>query len=97
MATGGLTHDSSFAYYQSPLIHGTAMLFMVLSSMNYSLHYLVFRKGSWSAYYHDIEARCFLYKILGACVLVSLGLWCYKHYEYGWQFFQYATFKRYRL
>ncbi len=94
VATGGFSmHDSSFSYYQSPGVHATAMLFMVLSSLNYSLHYLVFRKGSWGAYLHDIEARRFLCKVLGACVLVSFGLWFHEHYEHGWETFQYAAFQ----
>lgn len=94
VATGGFSmHDSSFAYYQSPGIHATAILFMILSSLNYGLHYLALRKGVWMAYFEDVEARRFLLKVIGACIIVSFGLWANEHYEHGLETISYATFQ----
>jgi len=44
VALGGFsTHDASFAYFDSPLIEGVAVVFMLLSGINYATHFNAFR------------------------------------------------------
>ena len=58
VATGGFSmHDASFAYYHSMVIDSIAIIFMVLSSFNYGLHYMALRRGQISSYGADLECR----------------------------------------
>lgn len=76
MATGGFsTHNSSFAYWNSPLISGIADLFMFLSGMNFALHYLALRKGSLRVYWADPEAKMYAGFVAGSIALVTLTLY----------------------
>ena len=44
VAIGGFsTHDSSIAYFQSPLIDMIAVVFMFIAGVNFSLHFLAWR------------------------------------------------------
>ena len=45
IATAGMsTHDASFGYFASPLIEWLAVLFMFLGGVNFSLHFLAWRR-----------------------------------------------------
>lgn len=47
MATGGFsTHNRSLGYFESPLIEGTVVAFMILAGSNFSLFYLCLRRKS---------------------------------------------------
>jgi len=69
IAIGGFsTHDESMGYFKSNAIDTVAIIFMLLSSANFSLHFLVWRKRSLKPYLDDSELRFYLY-----CVgLISL-------------------------
>jgi trk system potassium uptake protein TrkH len=61
LSTGGLsTHDASIAYFNSPMIEGITVLFMFLGGVNFSLHFLAWRKVSLRAYIADDEFRVYL-------------------------------------
>ncbi len=75
MATGGFaTHNSSFAYWNSPAISGIADVFMFLSGMNFALHYMALRKGRLSVYWADAEARWYTAFVAVSIVVVSFTL-----------------------
>jgi trk system potassium uptake protein TrkH len=60
MATGGLsTHDKSIGYFANPAIDIVAMVFMVIASINFSLHYLAIHKRSLGRYLQDSEVKAF--------------------------------------
>ena len=45
VAIGGFsTHDASIGYFASPLIESVAIIFMLLSGINFGLHFLVWRR-----------------------------------------------------
>ena len=58
MATGGFsTHNASVGYFQSPLIEGTLIVFMIAAGTNFSLFYLVFRKSDQASAKRGFAAR----------------------------------------
>lgn len=76
LATGGFsTHDASFGYWNSPLLDGTATIFMLLGGVSFGLHWYAWRRATISHYQVDSEFRAFLRIILIAAVVVSLTTW----------------------
>ena len=61
LATGGFsTHDASFGYWNSSLLDGVAVVFMLVGGINYSLHWYAWRRATVSHYQADPELRAFL-------------------------------------
>ena len=74
LAIGGFsTHDASIAYFNSPLIDGIVMLFMVIAGINFSLHYLAIRHRSLRHYFADSEVKAFLL-ILSVLSVITISL-----------------------
>lgn len=82
IAIGGFsTHDASIGYFDSVAIELIAVFFMVLSGMNFGLHFLALRSRSLKAYFKDPECMAFV-KILGTTVLITfIVLVLYNHYN----------------
>lgn len=76
MGLGGFsTHDASFEFFRSrPWVDFVAVIFMLLSSINFATHFLVWRKKSFSPYVHCVEARWVVLTMLGASTFISLYL-----------------------
>ncbi len=71
VATGGFsTHDSSFAYFNNPMIEVVAILFMLIGGINFSLHYLFINRLSFGVYLRNVEFRFFFTILFIALVLV---------------------------
>lgn len=71
VAIGGFsTHDASIGYFDSALIESVAIVFMLLSGMNFALHFYFWRSMSVQTYRKDTEVRVYLFVILMASVLV---------------------------
>lgn len=76
VSLGGLSsHDASFAYFESPLIELTALVFMLLASCNFALYFVAMRKGRWDGFWRDPEMRATLAVLLGGGLIVALLLW----------------------
>ncbi|MCQ2341304.1 MAG: TrkH family potassium uptake protein [Paludibacteraceae bacterium] len=74
VATGGFsTKNASIAYYDSPLIHYTIIIAMLLSSINFSTIVLTFR-GKFRKFAQDEEARWFLSAVGAVTLLLTIGL-----------------------
>lgn len=73
VAIGGFsTHDASMGYFESDAILLICTLFMVISAMNFGLHFLSWRRRSLAAYRQDSESRFFLgVLLLGIAVTCS--------------------------
>ncbi|MCB1605781.1 MAG: TrkH family potassium uptake protein [Xanthomonadales bacterium] len=81
-STGGFsTHDDSFKRFDSPLIELVSVVFMLLGSISFALHFVAWRRGSLAAYMRDAEFRSFLMLWLGSVALVTVSLWLYGHYD----------------
>ena len=76
VSLGGLSsHDASFGYFQSPLLEGVALFFMLLASCNFALYFVAMRKGHWGGFWHDPEMRATFTALLGGGLVVALLLW----------------------
>jgi trk system potassium uptake protein TrkH len=76
MATGGFsTHDRSFGYWNSPLIDGMAVVFMLIAGSNFGMHWYAWRRATLSHYQADSELRTFFRIALLASLLVTVSLW----------------------
>jgi trk system potassium uptake protein TrkH len=61
VAIGGFsTHDQSLGYFDSPVISMVAVVFMVVSGINFALHFTAFRSRRLSTYFQDSEVKAFV-------------------------------------
>lgn len=75
VAIGGFsTHDQSLGYFDSALIESLAIVFMLLASANFSLHFLAWRNRSLKPYLGDSEYRFFLAILAVAMAVVVVSL-----------------------
>ncbi|MBM3357286.1 MAG: TrkH family potassium uptake protein [Betaproteobacteria bacterium] len=76
MALGGFSsHDASFGYFNSPLIEGIAVSFMLIAGINFATHFMAWRGRSPSSYLRDPEARVFLSMAVASVLAVAAFLW----------------------
>jgi trk system potassium uptake protein len=76
VSTGGFSnHDASLAYFASPAIELIAVIFMILGSINFALHFLVWRRRSILNYWRDAEFRTYLGVLCGSTTIYALVLW----------------------
>ena len=70
VAIGGFsTYDESFGYFDSAAIELVAVVFMFVSGVNFSLHFLAWRHRSVKHYFQDPEFRAYA-KLLGGLIAV---------------------------
>ena len=61
VAIGGFsTHDESIGFFNNPLVMIIAMIFMLVSAINFALHFTVVRSRSLRTYFGDTEVRAFM-------------------------------------
>jgi len=74
VAIGGFsTHDLSIGYFDSPLIESIAIVFMILSGINFALHFFAWRDRSPMYYLRDDEVRFYLV-ILAIATIIATAL-----------------------
>lgn len=83
VAIGGFsTHDTSMGYFFStPAIEAVAIVFMLLSGMNFALHFISWRSLSLKPYLHDEEVRAYVSMLLVVAIFASLYLYFSNAYE----------------
>jgi len=75
IAIGGFsTHGSSIGYFDSPLIEWITIIFIFIAGVNFSLHFLVWRKKSLWIYLRDSEFRVYFFLLLSFVLVTSLYL-----------------------
>jgi len=85
MATGGFsTKNSSMAFYPSPFIQWTLILFMFIAGANFALHYFAFKKRSLLTYLRNSEFRLYTIIIVAASLLVFLRI-LFLNSGTGWE------------
>jgi len=93
MALGGMSsHDASFAYWDSPLIEAVAITFMLVGGMNFSTHFLAFRRLSPDVYARDPEILPFLTVVAVSVIGIALFLWGQGVYAGFAEALRYAAF-----
>jgi trk system potassium uptake protein TrkH len=72
VAIGGFsTHDASMGYFHDqPLIEVVAIVFMLLSGVNFALHFVAWRGASLRPYLHDAEFKTYA-TILGLVAVIT--------------------------
>jgi len=72
VAIGGFsTHDSSIGYFNSVPIELLATFFMLVSGVNFSLHYFAWRSRGFMHYLKDTEFRFYL-GLLGSVTVITV-------------------------
>ena len=75
MGLGGFSsHDASFGHWNSPLIEGVTVVFMLIAGMNFATLFLAVRGLSLMPYAHDPEARYFIGVTLASVVGIAIFL-----------------------
>ncbi|MGG2036060.1 TrkH family potassium uptake protein [Pseudomonas paraeruginosa] len=93
IAIGGFsTHDASIGYFDSPLIEAICMFFLVVSGINFGLHFLAWRRRNLAHYLRDPECRAYLSILLAVFLVTALALVAQRHYEQPLQAIRYAAF-----
>lgn len=83
VAIGGFsTHDASIGFFNSPLIELIAILFMVISGINFGLHYFAFKERTIGHYIADSEVRFYLTLLFAGIVITFAVLFFFTH-TYG--------------
>jgi len=93
MPTGGFsTKNASIAHFDSLFMDGVIIFFMLLSGINFSLHYQMLR-GRPLAFWKDGECRFFLAAVGGCIALVALDLSRYDVYDSIGEAVRYGAFQ----
>ena len=75
IAIGGFsTHDASIGFFDSAAIETVAMVFMLIASANFSLHFIAWRNKSITPYLRDHEYRFFLSILVLVAIVVVASL-----------------------
>lgn len=81
VSTGGFSvHDASFYYYANPAIKIVAIIFMILSGANFSLHYSAIVQRKPLSYWRSIELRTYIYILVIISIITSTALLTYSYY-----------------
>ncbi len=76
VAIGGFSpHDDSLGYYDSSAIELVATVFMLISAMNFALHFTAVRKLSFGHYWRDEEFRVFVLIMATLTLITSVYLY----------------------
>ena len=82
LSLGGFsTYDASVGHFDSPLIEGVLIVFMLLAAMNFATHFLAARGRSLAAYWRDVEARTLLALIGTSILICATYLWLAGTYD----------------
>jgi len=93
MGLGGFSsHDASFGHFQSPLLEGIAVVFMLLAGINFALYFLVWKRRSLRPLLADPEARTFVVLMVAAVLGIATFLWAHGTYPGFGEALRHAAF-----
>ena len=76
VAIGGFsTHDASMGYFESDKILIICSIFMVISAINFGLHFQAWKHRNMGVYRKDSESRFFISVLLIGIVITCIYLW----------------------
>ena len=76
VAIGGFsTHDASIGYFDSPAIEAVAIFFMLVSGVNFALHFYSWRAVTLRNYWSDSEFRVYIIGIVAVSFVVIVFLY----------------------
>lgn len=75
IAIGGFsTHDASIGFFDSVLVEAVAVVFLLLSGINFALHFIVVRRRDIRIYLRDTESLFYIGVLISVSVLAVLVL-----------------------
>ena len=75
IAIGGFsTHDSSIGFFESPLIEAVCVIFMLIASLNFALHFFALKEKTVGHYFQDDEVKFFVSIVFISVILVTFLL-----------------------
>lgn len=84
VAIGGFsTHDASIAYFESPIIMAMCSFFMIVSGVNFALHFFAWRKKTVLHYFFDPEFKFYIYSLLFGITLAVSYLFLHGTYNFS--------------
>jgi trk system potassium uptake protein len=90
---GYSTHDASIGYFNSPTIEMITVFFMLLSGMNFSLHFLAWRSRSLKNYKADAEMRTYLTILASVSMITAAYLYFTYTVDNPWMALREAIFQ----
>ncbi len=76
VAIGGFsTHDSSIGYFESTAIEMIAVIFMLISGVNFALHFMVAKGKSLRHYFADEEFRVYIGLLMSVTLISTAYLY----------------------
>ncbi|WP_370262611.1 TrkH family potassium uptake protein [Limnobacter sp.] len=90
--SGFSSHDASYAYFDSQAIEMVAVTFMLISGVNFSVHFLAWRGKSFRPYINCPEAKWFFALMFFAVALVTVYLLAHQTYTSVGEAFRYSIF-----
>lgn len=98
VSIGGFsTHDASMGYFNSPLINGITVLFLMISACNFGLHFRAFstigRENFLKIYLRDPEFRFFISVQVLLVVVCTLVMWRHSYFTSSWRDFEQVLFQ----
>jgi trk system potassium uptake protein TrkH len=94
VAIGGFsTHDSSLGYFDKPLIEGIAIAFMMISGVNFALHFSAWRGRSVRAYLADAEFKTYIFLLCAIAVITSAYLFLSETFKDPLSALRYGVFQ----
>lgn len=83
-ATGGFaTHNGSTGYFHNPLIDYTAIFFMLISGISFTLLYMTIWKRRFREFFRNSELRLFLFLITAATIFILITLMHSCDYDFA--------------
>jgi len=93
LSLGGFsTRDASVGAWDSPMIEGVLIVFMLLAGMNFATHFFAWHSRSLRAYLRDAEGKAFLTLVLGSCLGITAFLMWQGTYPDFWTALRHASF-----
>ncbi len=84
VAIGGFsTHDDSIGYFNSPMVDVICIVFMILSGVNFALHFFAWRTRNPLIYFRDPEFKFYLTILAGVSVVTILILYFTGTYQFS--------------
>ncbi|OOF55325.1 potassium transporter [Rodentibacter genomosp. 2] len=97
VSIGGFsTHDASIGHFNSPLINGITILFLLISACNFGLHFRAFsttgHENFIKIYLRDPEFRFFISTQMILVAICILVMWNHSYFSFSWQDFEQVLF-----
>lgn len=82
ISIGGFsTHDLSIGYFNNSMIESIAVVFMVISGANFTLHFLAWQDTTFRHYLDDSEFKAYLAFLLALCAFTVFYLYIKGDYS----------------